>query len=131
MEKARYVSKYKELSIPILKPYTKEVDGQVVSVDGQVVRFERGFFETDDPKIIKFLDTNSECLQMIESEVFSKINEEAIANAVKGETLEEREARIKKEMDEIKKEKAKQGVTQKEKGKTSKVGKKEDEEPQY
>jgi len=119
---ARYRSKYGELKIPIKRAYTKEVDGQVVVVGGEKVEFHDYIFQTEDPKIIKFLDEDTVCSEMQKNGVFLKVDQEALDTAVgKQETLEEKEARLAKELAEIKKKKKAPTAREKGKKKTTKA----------
>lgn len=57
---ARYISKYLELGIVRKASYYKEVDGRVVPVLGEKVKFHQGVFETSDPEIMAFLEARPE-----------------------------------------------------------------------
>jgi hypothetical protein len=130
----RYISKYRELRIPIKKTYTKEVDGQVVVVQGESVRFENNLFETDDKNIIDFLDNDKGCRDMIANGIFIKADSKAIKTAqevIQPETLEEREVRLEKELKELRKSKAKATVKDTEKGKSNKKVAKKDDKPRF
>lgn len=118
----RYRSKFRNLKIPMKKSYKQQVEGQVITIPGTKIEFNDFLFETDNKDIIKFLDTDSVCLKMQSNHVFAKIDEGSIEAAK--ETLEEREHRLKKEMDKLKEEK--KTATTKEKGKKQKVDAKKD-----
>lgn len=55
---ARYISRYLALRIVVKSAYTKEVDGRIVTVQGKDIRFQEGVFETTDPDLIKFLESD-------------------------------------------------------------------------
>lgn len=124
----RYKSRFRELTIPVKKSYTKEVDGQIVAFQGEHIEFKDSIYQTDNEVHIKFLDTDPRCIQMQKNGVFAKIDSAILEAATKKETLEEREARLDKELKELKKKKKK--VTEKEKGTKTKVGSKKDK-PAY
>lgn len=124
----RYKAKYRNLKIPMQRAYKTLVGGQTVVTPGTKIEFENSIFETDNEEIIKFLDTDPECLKMQKRNIFAKIEDSVLEAATRQETLEERESRLDKEMKELKKQKKK--VTEKEKGTKSKVGSK-NEKPAY
>lgn len=57
---ARYISRYRELKIVRKASYTKEVDGRVVSLPGESIRFADGLYQTSDPAVIEFLEARPE-----------------------------------------------------------------------
>ena len=140
---ARYRSKYKSLKIPMKRTYTKEIEGNVVVVQGTKLEFHDSILDTKNKEIIKFLDTDPNCVQMQESGVIVKIDQKIIDAAIEDgdggqissgtveapETLEEREA---KAADEKKKaKKSKKSPTKTEKGKKVVSKKKEVETPEF
>jgi hypothetical protein len=127
-KKIRYRAKYRNLTIPMVKSYTTEVGGQRISHTGEKIVFEDSIYETDDERIIKFLDEDPVCIKMKENKIFARIDSEIIEEAMKVESLEDREERIKKEMELIKNMKKK--ATLKEKGTKTKVGSNK-EKPAY
>jgi len=55
----RYVAiQYRDLRVPIVSSYTKEVGGRVVTYPGKVVEFKDGGLVTEDPEAIAFLDAS-------------------------------------------------------------------------
>lgn len=101
----RYFSKYRELKIVRNGTYTKEVDGRIVTVPGNSIRFANNVYETSDPEEIKFLESRPEF-----GETFIKVpvkveTGEFIKDQL--EDLEQREARLKAKEDELTKKEAK------------------------
>jgi hypothetical protein len=110
---ARYKSKYKNLKIVMKRTYRKEVGGENIVVPGVKIEFENSILDTDDKEVIKFLDSDPVCQKMQSNNVFHKISDKAMENAVKEEPVEE-----------------KPKATPKETGGKKKVGKKTDK-PAY
>jgi hypothetical protein len=52
----RYESDIKALIVYIAKPKIYTVDGENIETEGKMAKFREGFFQTDDPEIIKKLD---------------------------------------------------------------------------
>ena len=111
---ALYRSNTKNLKIIMTPSYLKEVRGRTIVEKGKKVEFQDGLFETEDEDIIDFLENDPGCKKMKKRGVFVKIDKGAVQEATKEETLEEREARLRKEMEELKKQKAKQEVKEEE-----------------
>lgn len=122
----RYKSKFRELRIPMKKSYTREVGGQTEFIQGRSIQFKDTIFETDEIEVIDFLEKDPVCQEMQRNQVFAKIDSKVLEIAT--ETLEEKEARLKEELESIKAKKKK--PTKKEKGKGKKVGTKK-EKPQF
>ena len=95
---ARYRAKYRELKVPMESSYKKEVNGQIITVQGQTIAFHNFIYETEDEKEEKFLDEHP-----MNGKTFVKIDEKAL----KGETEEEKKARLQKELEELEKEEKK------------------------
>lgn len=57
---AKFLSKYLALKIVVRPTRSKEMDGQIISVDGESIRFVDGVYETSDPKEIEFLEARPE-----------------------------------------------------------------------
>jgi len=131
---ARYTSRGRKLKIGMKPSQTKEIEGRVVFTPGHKIRFEDGWYETEDKNEINFLDNDPGCIRMQKKGVFAKVDEKAIEEAVKKtETTEERRKRLEAELQEIEaheKAKLKDTVKTVEKGKTTK-GKKKADKPQF
>lgn len=106
----RYVSRYLNLTIVRKASYTKEVDGRVVHIPGESIRFQEGTYETSDPSVVEFLDKRPEF-----GDIFIKVPSNIESLAHRGamiESLEEREARIKAKEDELKAKELKLNATE-------------------
>lgn len=97
----RYISKIKQLKLVWKPGYAKEVDGRVVSIPGNKVEFDEGYFETDDEDTQAFLEGHQNF-----GTIFIEVPN--VAEAVKKreewqKSLEQREKEIAEREAEIKK----------------------------
>jgi len=98
-KKVQYISKYLRLRIVLQPAYNTEVGGRVTTAPGKSVRFEDGFYETDDKGIIESLESRSDF-----GKVFIRVPEASNAKAELEDwqkDLEQREAEIKAREDAI------------------------------
>jgi len=101
----RFISKYLNLKIVSKPSYNKEVEGRVIVVPGEAVRFSQGVYETSDLEVIKFLEARPEF-----GKVFTRVpdNVEALVHREKMlQTFEEREADLKRRETELAEREAK------------------------
>jgi hypothetical protein len=103
----RFISKFRELKFVRTAAYTKEVDGRVVHVPGESIRFSDGVYATADPATIEFLRARPEF-----EDIFVEVPESVDAAAHRQqhlETLEEREKALKQKEIELEKREARLG----------------------
>lgn len=66
----KYVSKCHNLTLCVKPNRNQIIDGIVVAIPGEHVRFSRNEFETKDKKTIEFLDKHN-----LNGSAFTKVNE--------------------------------------------------------
>jgi len=96
-----FLSKYRQHRIVRKGSYSKEVDGQRVTVPGTSIQFEDGVFATDDEEVVKFLRSQKDYGRTF-TEVPEGVNDLAGHRSEFGESLEEREARLAKKEEDLK-----------------------------
>ena len=57
---AQFISKYREFKVLVKASKSKEVNGNLEVVPGKSINFENGFYSTEDPVEIKFLENHPE-----------------------------------------------------------------------
>lgn len=98
-EIAKYVSKYAKLEIILKSAQTREVNGRIIVEHGVHVKFNNGYFETEDMELAKELESRKDF-----NVVFYRVPEGKTVESVKDEfmkTIEEKDAEIAKLKEEI------------------------------
>jgi hypothetical protein len=96
---ARFVARYRELKFVRKASYNKEVDGRVISIPGEAIRFSDGIYETSDPAVIEFLENREEF-----GKIFIRVPDNVDALVHKGsflQDLESKELALKKKEQEL------------------------------
>jgi predicted transcriptional regulator len=95
---ARYISKYRNLTIAVKSAYYKIVEDKRVLVDGKRVLFQDGFFETTDADLMKELeqrpDFGTAFVRIPENQTVDQMREKMRAVDEKERELKEREAEL-------------------------------------
>lgn len=95
---ARYISKYRNLTIAVKSAYYKIVEDKRVLVDGKRVIFQDGFFETTDTGLMQELeqrpDFGTAFVRIPENQTVDQMREKMRAVDEKERELKEREAAL-------------------------------------
>lgn len=95
-----FLSKYRQHRIVRKGSYSKEVDGQRVTIPGTSIQFEDGVYTTSDPEELAFLRSQKDFTRTF-TEVPKGISDIAAHQAANGKSLEEREAELKKREEDL------------------------------
>jgi len=95
---ARYISKYRNLTIAVKSAYYKTVEDKRILVDGKRVNFTEGFFETNDENLVKELESRADFgtafVRIPENKTVDQMREKMKAVDEKERELAAREAEL-------------------------------------
>ncbi len=102
----QFLSTYRSLKI-VRKPVrTREIEGQIISTDGEKIVFEDAAYETSDPEIVAFLEARPEFASGIIYRVPGNVKDIVAFQAEREKSLEQREAELKAREEAVAKKEA-------------------------
>lgn len=90
----KFLSKYRSLKIVRVPVRTREIEGQIVSTDGNKIVFEDGMFETDDQAVVDYLEARPEFKSGVIIRVPGNVKDVLGYQAEREKSLEQREAEL-------------------------------------
>lgn len=90
----KFLSKYRALKIVRVPIRTREIEGQIVSTDGNKIVFEDGVYETTDPAVVAYLEARPEFASGVIVRVPGNVKDVLGYQAEREKTLEQREAEL-------------------------------------